>query len=75
MRVHIFRSGDTYGLTGQQDGSNLPSTNRRWDRQAETTLLDGETPFGIDASKALLDIGEEGYHLVSVSEMLRRSIF
>ena len=75
MRVYIFRSGDTYGLTGLADGSNLPLENRRWEIQAEVTLLDGESPFGIDARQALLDIGEAGYHLVSVSDMLRRSLF
>jgi hypothetical protein len=75
MRVHIFLSGDTYGLTGLADGSNLPSENRRWERQAETTLVDGGTPFGIDAKQALLDIGEAGYHLVNVSKVLRRSLF
>jgi hypothetical protein len=75
MRVHIFRSGDTYGLTGLADGSNLPLENRRWEKQADTTLVAGETPFGIDAEQALLDIGGAGYHLVSVSEMLRRSLF
>ena len=73
MRVYVFKAAETYGLTLEPDGANLPMDGR-WARQAETILVHGEAPFGIDATQAIADIESKGYHLASTDEMLRRSL-
>ena len=74
IAVFVFRSAEVYGLTASADGANLPEMPAPWQRQAETLLVVGTTPFGIDAAQAVNDIESHGYHLTTVGEMLRRSM-
>lgn len=74
MHVHIFQSGELYALTPLADGSNLPPNGQAWKRQTDVLLADGETPFGIDASRAIADVHDKGYHVVAVDEVLARSM-
>jgi hypothetical protein len=74
LAVYIFRSGERYGLTTSRDGSDLPPREAIWVRQAETVVLEDTFPFGIDSDRARADISRIGYHLVSLDEMLRRSM-
>jgi precorrin-6x reductase len=75
VAVSIYRSGEVYGITTCKDGgSNLPTMASPWQRQTETLLVEGTHPFGVDASQAIRDIARHGYHLITVQEMLRRSI-
>jgi hypothetical protein len=75
VAVSIYRAGEVYGITTCKDGgSNLPVMASPWQRQTETLLVEGTHPFGVDASQAIRDIARQGYHLITVQEMLRRSI-
>ena len=75
VAVSIYRSGEVYGITTCKDGgSNLPAMASPWQRQTETLLVEGTHPFGVDATRALRDIERHGYHLITLEEMLRRSI-
>jgi hypothetical protein len=75
VAVSIYRSGEVYGITTCKDGgSKLPAMASPWQHQTETLLVEGTHPFGVDATQAIHDMARNGYHLITVEEMLRRSI-
>src|SRR5688572_20204967 len=77
MLVHIFlRSYDSlYAFTLFEEGLNLPDGKGRgrWEPQGTIDLQTGKAAdIGIDSEQAIRDIQSHGYHVTSVSEMLRR---
>jgi hypothetical protein len=77
MLVYIFmRSyGNLYAFTPSEDGVNLPNGegHGRWERQGTIDLhTDRPAAIGLNSEQAIRDIQKNGYHVTSVTEMLRR---
>ena len=77
MLVYIFMRTreNIYAFTPSEDGANLPNGHERgrWELQGTINLHTGKpTDIGLNTEQVVLDIQKNGYHVISVAEMLRR---
>jgi hypothetical protein len=77
MLVYIFMQSreNLYAFTSSEDGANLPNVDDRgrWERQGTIDLRTGKpTDIGLESERVIHDIQRHGYHVASVTEMLRR---
>jgi hypothetical protein len=64
MQVHIFRGpGRIFGVTANNDGSNIPSQYTPWTAFKTLDLTRGRTQAGIEVNDCLDDIEKYGFHL------------
>jgi len=64
MLIHVFRGpGRVFGVTADQQGSNLPARFAPWSYLKSADLDREKAMPGIDSRECYDDIAEHGFHI------------